>query len=73
MGPCLFYQSTSFVTPHYKTQCTMLVDNVSLKICLLGTLNSKFALTFFPWYKLKWSRDKFNNQSHISHGLWDQF
>ena len=31
---------------HHKTHWTMLVDNVGLKICLLGTSNSMVTLTF---------------------------
>ena len=49
---------------------TMLVDNVDLKICLLGTSTSMVTLAFFfPWCKLKWSQDEFNSQSHILQGL----
>ena len=58
-----------FCLSHHKTRWTMLVDNVSLEICLLGTSNSMVTLTFCPWCTLKWSRNKFNNQSHILQGL----
>ena len=37
----------------------------SLKINMLGTSSSRVTLTFFSWCKLKWSWNKFNNQSHI--------
>ena len=43
----------------------MLVDNVGLKTCLLGTSNSMITPIFFPWCKLKWSWDELNGQSHI--------
>ena len=50
-----------------QTCWTMLVDNVGLKACLLGTPCSFWPP--FPWCKLKWFWDKFNNQSHILQGL----
>jgi hypothetical protein len=31
-------------------------------------LELMFTLIFFPWCKVKWSRDEFNNQSQILHG-----
>ena len=58
-----------FCFSHRKTRWTMSVDNVGLKICLLGTLNFMVTLTFFPWCKPKWSRNEFNNQSQILQGL----
>ena len=45
------------------------MNNVGLKICILGTSNSMVTLTFFPWCKPKWSQHKFNSQSQILHGL----
>ena len=54
---------------HRKIRWTMLVDNVGIKVCLFGTSNSMVTLIFFPWCKPKWSRDEFNNQSHILNGL----
>ena len=39
------------------------VDNVGLKICLLGTSNFMVAMSFCPKCKTKWSWDEFNNQS----------
>ena len=65
MGPCLFLPKRSFVSPTAKIHWTMSVDNVGLKLCLLGILNSMVTLTFFPWCKPKWSLDEFNNQSQI--------
>ena len=56
---------SSFCRTHCKTCWTMIVDNVGLKLGLLGTSSSMITLTSFPWSKPKWSRDKFNNQSHI--------
>ena len=64
MGPCFSLVEHLFCLSHCKTYWTMSVDNVSLKICLLGTSNSMIPLTFFPRCKPKWSGDKFNNQSH---------
>ena len=47
MGP-LSFSTKAFLLPlHYKTRWTMLVDNVGLTICLLGTSNSMVTLTFF--------------------------
>ena len=47
MGPCLFLIEHFFCLFHHKTRWTMLVDNVGLKICMLGTLDSVVTLTFF--------------------------
>ena len=70
MGPCLCLLEHLSCLSHCKTRWTILVDNVGLKICLLGTLNSMVTLAcFIPWCKPKWSRDEFNNQSHIGEGL----
>ena len=68
-GPLLFLLEHLFCLSHRKTRWTMLVDNVGLKLCLLGTLNSMIILTFSPWCNLKWSRDVFNDQLEIVHGL----
>jgi hypothetical protein len=54
-----------FCLSHHKTRWTILVNNVGLKICLLGTLNSMVTVTFFPWCKPKLSQDEFNKQSQI--------
>ena len=54
---------------HHQTRWTMSVDNVDLKICLLGTSNFMIALTFFSWCHLKWSWDKFNSQSKFLQSL----
>jgi hypothetical protein len=66
-----FYESISFAFPFENLlDCwTMLVDNVGLQICLFEISNSMVTVTFFPWCKLKWYWDEFNNQSHILHGL----
>ena len=37
-----------FCLSHRKTRWTMSMDSVSIKICLLGTLNFMITLTFFP-------------------------
>ena len=58
-----------FCLSQRKTCQTMSMNNVGLKLCLLGTLNSIITLTFFPWCKLKWSWDELNNQLHILKGL----
>ena len=58
-----------FCLSHRKTHWIMSVDNVGLKICILGTSNSMVTLIFFPWCKLKWSRNELNNQSQILQGL----
>ena len=47
MGPCLFLLENLFCLSHRKTHWTMFVDNVGLRICLLGTLNSMVTLTNF--------------------------
>ena len=54
-----------FFLSHRKTCQTMSMDNVDLKICLLGTSNSMVTLIVFSWCEPKWSRDEFNNQSQI--------
>ena len=43
MGPCLFLPEHLFYLSHRKTYWTMSMDNVGLKICLLGT--SYFMIT----------------------------
>jgi hypothetical protein len=47
MGPCLFPTKAPFLPHHRKTHWTMLVNNVDLKICLLGTSNSMATQTIF--------------------------
>ena len=64
-GPMIFLPYHLFCLSHPKTCWTVLVDNVGLQICLLGTLTSIITLTFFPRCKPKQSLDKFNNQSQI--------
>jgi hypothetical protein len=65
-GPLFFFYYNASFASHCKSYYTMLVDNVGLKICPLGTSNSMVTLTFiFPWCKQKWSWDKFNNQLQI--------
>ena len=44
-----------FCLSHRKTCWIMSMDNVGLKICLLGISNFMITLTFFPWCKPKWS------------------
>jgi len=73
MGPCLFLLEHLFCLSHRKTYWIMSVDNVGLKICLLGTSNSMVTLSFPPWCKPKWSWDEFNNQSQMLQGLWHDF
>ena len=48
MGPCFIMIEHLFCLSHRKAHWTMLVDNVGLKICLLGTSNSMVTLAFFP-------------------------
>ena len=62
---CLFLLEHPFCLSHRKIRWTMSMDNIGFKIRLLGSSNSMVTLTFFPWHKLKWSQDEFNNQSHI--------
>ena len=69
MGPCLFLLEHLFCLSHRKTCWAVLVDNVDLKVRLLGTSNFTVTLTFFPWHKPKWSCDEFNNQSQVLQGL----
>ena len=47
MGPCLFLQEHLFCLSRRKTPWTMSVDNVGLKICLLGTSNFMAHRHFF--------------------------
>ena len=47
MGHCLFLLEHLFCLSHHKTCWTMSVDNVGLKICLLGISNSMVTLTYF--------------------------
>ena len=51
MGPCLFPLEHLFCLSHRQSRRTMSVDNVSLKICLLGPSNFMITLTNFtrPW------------------------
>ena len=56
MCPCLFLTIAPLLPLHRKSGWTMLVDNVRLEICLLGTSNSMVTVTFFPWCNPKWSR-----------------
>ena len=66
-GPMPFFILLNhlFCLSHRKTHWTLSVDNVGLKTCLSGTLNSMVSLTYFPWCNPKWSRYEFNNQLHI--------
>ena len=52
-----------FCLTHHKTRWTVLVNNVVLQRYFLGTSNFMVTLTFFPWCRQKWSRNKFNTQS----------
>ena len=69
MGPCLLLLEDLFCLSHRKTRWIMSMDNVGLKICLLGTSNFMITLTFIPWCKPKWSQNEFNNQSQVLQGL----
>ena len=51
MGPCRFLHEHLFCLSHRKTRWIMLVDNVGLEICILGTSNYMVTLTFFSWCK----------------------
>ena len=48
MGPCLFLPEHLFCLSHYKIRWTLLVDNVGLKICLLGDLELQSRFDIFP-------------------------
>jgi len=64
MDPCLFLPENFVCLSHHNTRLTISLDDVGLKICFLRTSNFMVTLTFFfPWCKLKWSWDEFNNQS----------
>jgi hypothetical protein len=70
MGPCLSLSTKHlFGLSHRKTRWTMLLNQIGFQIRLLGISNSMITLTFFPWCKMKWSQDEFNNQSQILQGL----
>jgi hypothetical protein len=45
-GPTFFLLEHLFCLSHRNSRWTMSVDNVGLKICLLGTTNSTVTLTF---------------------------
>ena len=47
MGPCLLVPEHLFCLSHRKTRWTMSLDNLCLKIWLLGISNSMVTLTFF--------------------------
>ena len=53
MGPYLFLLEYLLYLSHRKTRWTMSVNNVGLKICLLGASNSMVTLTFVRWCKPK--------------------
>ena len=64
MFPWLLQQENLFCISHHKTNWTIIADNICLNISLLGTSCSMLTLVlFFPWCRLRWSWDKFNNQS----------
>ena len=63
MDPCLFLLKHLFCLSHCKIRWTMSVDNVGLKIQLLGTSNSMVTLTFF--LGVKWSGPR--TSSTINH------
>ena len=69
MGPCRFLLEHLFCLSHRETRWIMSVDNVGLKICLMGTSNSMITLTCLPWCKLMWFGDEFNIQSQVLQGL----
>jgi hypothetical protein len=69
MAPFLFLLEHLFCLSHHKTHWTMSVDNVGLRKYLLGNSNFMVTLIFFPWCRLKWSRNEFNSQSQILQGL----
>ena len=48
MGSYLFYTRAPLCLSHCKTHWTMLVNNVGLEICPLGTSNFMVTLTFSP-------------------------
>ena len=48
-----------------KSTYKVLVDNVGLNLCLLGTSNFMVTMTFSSLVQLQWSQDEFNNQSQI--------
>ena len=60
MVPCLFLHEQFFCFSHCITRWTMLVDNVGLETCLLGTSNSMVTLTFFLGVNRSGPRDEFN-------------
>ena len=72
-APAFFYQSTSFAPPHRKTHWTMSVNNVGLKICLLGCLKLHGHPNMFS---LIWSEVVMGQvQQPITNftGPWDDF
>ena len=65
VGPCFFLLEHLFCLSHCKTRWIVSVDDVGLKVRLLGTSNSMMSLPFWPWCKSKWSPNECNNQSQI--------
>jgi hypothetical protein len=73
-GPLPFSsQSPLLPLPPRKTYWTMSVDNVGLRICLLGTFNYMVTLKRFPWCQLKWSWDEFLHAITKVTRPWDDF
>ena len=61
VGPLNFCnERVFFYLFHSKAHWIMTLDNVGLKVSLLGPR--------VPWLLLQWSMDDFNNRSHILEG-----
>ena len=73
--PAFLLLDHPFCLSHLKTCWTMLVDNVGLRICLLGTSNSMVTVTFLPWCKPKCRTSSTTNHGFYKalgqlHGPW---
>ena len=73
MGPFLFQPKHLFCLSQCKTRWTMSMDNVSLKICLLRTLNSLVTLTFFSLVWTEMVMGQVQQPITFSTRPWDDF
>ena len=62
MGLSLFLLDHLFYLSQRKTRWTMSLDNRREYMSIVN-LELHDHCDVFPWFKLKWSRDKFNSQS----------
>jgi hypothetical protein len=68
-GSLVFLPEHLWCLFHGKICWAMSVDHVGLKYVFWGPRSFMVTLTFFPWCKPKWSRDKFNIHGQFLRGL----